>query len=141
MLRCGDGERREAARWPDGERWRRDGGGGEAEEGGRPRPGPGPDPEVPERELRDPDELLSLERWEEGGGPERPLLERYMAAAVVVVVQGAGREASQFSFPALFSSSARGAPCVRVPDTTTVTKGARSDTRTKWRRQNPGHVI
>lgn len=53
-LRCGDGERREEPRWPDGERWRRggeapvaaavgDGGGG-----GRPRPGPGPD--VLERE-------------------------------------------------------------------------------------------
>lgn len=95
LLRCGDGDRREAPRWPDGERWRRGGGRGEAERGGeaeaaaaaaggggggRPRPGPGPD--VPEREARDPDELPSFSRWEEDEdeGPERPLLERYMMA-------------------------------------------------------------
>lgn len=116
-LRCGDGDRRQGPRWPDGERWRRSGGGrGEAERGGEAaaqaaagigaggRPWPGPGPDVLKREARDADEPLSFSRWEEeeDEGPERPLPERYMMAPVARGSRGS-------------SGAAPPAPGVRAP--------------------------
>ncbi|KAL8185687.1 UNVERIFIED_CONTAM: hypothetical protein K2H54_057031 [Gekko kuhli] len=74
--RRGDGERRDE-RLLDGERRRRPRGEGERERRGL-RPRVGPDVEAPERELREPELLLSLDRLEDDR-LDRPLLERYMA--------------------------------------------------------------
>uniref|UniRef100_A0ACB8GAJ2 Uncharacterized protein n=1 Tax=Sphaerodactylus townsendi TaxID=933632 RepID=A0ACB8GAJ2_9SAUR len=79
LVRRGDGERR-AERLLDGERrrLRRPRGEGERERRGL-RPRVEPDVEAPERELREPELLLSLDRLDDDR-LERPLAERYMVA-------------------------------------------------------------
>lgn len=149
-LRCGDGERRQGPRCPDGERWRRSGGGrGEAERGGEAaahaaagsggggRPWPGPGPDVPKREARDADEPPSFRRWEEDEdeGPERPLLERYMMAPAA-----RGSRGSSGPAPLRRARSRR----LRAPEpgggggNPRGGRGLPGDARTKWRPPAPG---
>lgn len=80
LVRRGEGERREE-RLLEGERWRRPRGEGERVRRGL-RSRVDPEVEVPVRELREPELLLSLDRLEDDW-LDRPLLPRYMTAAAL----------------------------------------------------------